>query len=135
MRQTAELAAKDGAPVYLYQWALEATVLDGARHGDNMRYEVCEPWVLDLSPGQKDLARTLNAYVTSFIVSGNPNSPKGLDRSRWETYVAGDPRAMVFGARNKELVGGLPGPEAMVADTWAREECKFWWSKVELSQQ
>lgn len=137
VRQTAELAA-DSAPVYLFQWALEAWVVDGARHADNMRYEVCEPKVLKISKTQEEIARTLNAYVTSFIITGDPNAVKGdlADRPKWVAYNTTEPKAMVFGEKNKELVGGKPGPAAeCVADDWGRKESEFWWSKVTISQQ
>lgn len=138
VRQTAELASAAGAPVYVAQWALETSIINGAQHGDNMRYEGCDPKVLQISPTQKELARTHNAYVTSFIASGDPNAVKGEfpDRPQWVAYKPEAPKAMVFGEKNKELVGGEPGPAAeLLDDTWGRKECEFWWSKVELSQQ
>jgi carboxylesterase type B len=139
VRQTAELASAAMQPkVYLYQWALDSSILNLANHGDNMRYEVVDPAVLKLSPTQKELARTFNAYITSFIATGDPNSavPKDLSCPLWESYAKGDPKAMVFGVENKELVGGSTGPAAqLLPDTWARKESEFWWSKVDLSQQ
>lgn len=139
VRQTAELAsAATMSSVYLYQWALESSVLEGARHGDNMRYEVVDPAVVKISSSQAELARTTNAYISSFIATGDPNkvAPKDLTLPKWEPYEPQDPKAMVFGAENKELVGGPTGPAAqLVADTWGRKESEFWWSKVDLSQQ
>lgn len=139
VRQTAEFAsAASPSPVYLYQWALESSILNGANHGDNMRYEAVDPAVVKISATQRDLARTMNAYVTSFIATGDPNeiAPKDLSCPKWESYNQADPKAMVFGVENKELVGGAAGPAAqLLPDTWARKESEFWWSKVELSQQ
>lgn len=139
VRQTAELAsAAMSAPVYLYHWALDTSVIDGARHGDNMRYEACDPRVLKISETQKEISRTLNTYVTSFIATGDPNAVKGelSQRPAWEKYTHSSPQTMVFGAKNKELVGGEPGPACeCVNDQWGREQCEFWWSKVEVSQQ
>ncbi|PSN69828.1 carboxylesterase [Corynespora cassiicola Philippines] len=141
VRQTAELAsAAMTEPVYLYQWAFESSRLDGARHGENMYYETCEPSKTKLSPTQKKLAKTLNAYITSFITTGDPNAYRGdddvSDRPSWEVYKPQKSKAMVFGLENKELVGGEPGPAAqLMDDDWAREESMFWWSKVDLSQQ
>lgn len=137
VRQTAELASPE-VPVYVYQWALEATVLEGARHGDNLRYEVCEPHVLALSEGQTKLARTLHDYTVSFIVTGDPNAlqSRNLKRPDWVPYEKSNPKSMVFGAKDKTLVGGEYGPPAeMESDSWERDKCEFWWSKVELSQQ
>lgn len=139
VRQTAELASKAAsAPVYLYQWALDSSIIEGARHGDNMRYEVVDPAVVKISAAQRDIARTTNAYITSFIATGDPNKivPKDLPLPQWAPYTAEAPKAMVFGAENKELVGGEAGPAAqLLDDTWGRKESEFWWSKVELSQQ
>ncbi|KAK2051864.1 carboxylesterase [Colletotrichum caudatum] len=141
VRQTADLASRAASaePVYLYQWALESSVLDGARHGENMSYETCEPAKMGLSPTQRELCLALNAYVASFVAAGDPNAVRGgssPDRPAWERYVADDPKAMVFAEENKELVGGAPGaPAKLCPDTWARTESEFWWSKVDLSQQ
>lgn len=139
VRQTAELAsASMSSPVYLYQWALESSIVEGARHGDNMLYEVVDPALCKMSPSQAELARTTNAYITSFIATGDPNQGdvSDLPRPEWAAYTREDPKAMVFGAENKELVGGATGPASqLLADTWARKESEFWWSKVDLSQQ
>ncbi|KAJ9137040.1 Carboxylic ester hydrolase [Pleurostoma richardsiae] len=138
-RQTAELAsAAQNHPVYLYHWALITSVEDGARHGDNMKYEVCDPAVCALSPAQKELAGTLNAYITSFITKGDPNAVRGpySNRPKWEPYDKSRPKAMLLGGGNEELIGGGVGKTAeLVDDEWGRKECQFWWSKVDLSQQ
>ncbi|KAH7305424.1 Alpha/Beta hydrolase protein [Stachybotrys elegans] len=133
VRQTAEFASSAGVPVYLYHWALETSVIDGARHADNMRYEGCTPQVMSISKTQAELARTLNSYIGSFIAESDPNatSPKDLGEvPKWVPYAQGKPQAMVFALYNKELVGGQPGPAAeMMEDTWRRRESEFWWSK------
>ena len=103
-----------------------------------MRYEVVDPAVAKISASQLDIARNTNAYITSFIATGDPNKikPKDLPLPEWEPYTRDEPKAMVFGAENKELIGGPTGPSAqLLADTWGRKESEFWWSKVELSQQ
>ncbi|KAF1955574.1 carboxylesterase [Byssothecium circinans] len=139
VRQTADLAsAVMTEPVYLYQWALESSLLDGARHGENMYYETCEPSKTKLSPTQKQIAQTLNAYITSFITTGDPNAFRGEcgNRPQWDKYTSQRPKAMVFGLENKELIGGDPGvPSRLMDDDWARKESEFWWSKVDVSQQ
>ncbi|CAH0040375.1 unnamed protein product [Clonostachys solani] len=139
VRQTAEFAsAASDAPVYLYQWALESGVIDGARHGDNMKYEAVDPSVADRSESLKLTAQTTNDYISSFIITGDPNAIKGGNPNRpvWEKYRPDAPKAIAFGAGNKELVGGASGPPAaLLDDTWMKEESVFWWSKVELSQQ
>ncbi|KAJ3949739.1 uncharacterized protein N0V96_000868 [Colletotrichum fioriniae] len=141
VRQTADLASRADPtlPIYLYQWGLESSLLDRARHGENMYYEVCEPAKTKISPTQKELCLTLNAYLASFIVAGDPNAVRGEsapERPTWERYVAEDPKALVFAEENKELIGGEAGvPARLHADTWARRESEFWWTKVDVSQQ
>ncbi|KAK8071270.1 hypothetical protein PG997_011473 [Apiospora hydei] len=149
-RQTAELAGAQGVPVYLYHWALEKTLVNGAAHGENMLYEVRDPGVCGVSPAQDELSRVLHAYVTSFICTGDPNGGvedgDGVERPRWEAHSNGDRGTkvkMVFGKGNKEFVGGdsdgksqSPPPLAeLVEDVWAKTESDFWWDKVEISQQ
>ncbi|KAK8073449.1 acetylcholinesterase precursor [Apiospora phragmitis] len=148
-RQTAHLAgSQPGAPVYLYHWALEKSVVNGAAHGENMLYEVRDPDVCRVSPAQDELSRVLHAYVTSFICTGDPNEVvgDGVERPRWEAHSSGDrdtKMKMVFGKRNKEFVGGSesggsdkpPPPAELVEDVWAKTESDFWWDKVEISQQ
>ncbi|KAF6833689.1 extracellular lipase [Colletotrichum plurivorum] len=139
VRQTADLAARASSqPVYLYQWGLESSLLDRARHGENMYYETCEPSRTRISETQKELCLTYNAYITSFIMTGDPDAVRGAapGRPAWERYRPEAPKAMVFGEENKELIGGEAGvPARLHDDTWARRESEFWWSKVDLSQQ
>lgn len=135
-RQTAEFASAE-VPVYMYQWAAISTLLNGAQHADNMRYEVCDPKVLAVSENQAVLAKTINSYVTNFITRGDPNaSGKSKSMPEWETYQRGSAKSMVFGLGNEELIGGgLGTAAALVDDEWGRKESEFWWSKVDLSQQ
>ncbi|OBS24250.1 hypothetical protein FPOA_04796 [Fusarium poae] len=136
-RQTAELASPS-VPVYLYHWAAVSTVNNGAQHADNMRYEVCDPKVVAVSPTQNDLARTLNHYVTSFITKGDSNAVAGEypARPKWESYDTKDPKVLRFGDGNEELIGGDVGKTAVFdSDEWGRKQSKFWWSKVDISQQ
>lgn len=134
VRQTAEFAS-ESVPVYVYQWAAISTVLNGAQHADNMRYEVCDPKVMAISKNQAELAKTLNTYVTNFIAKGDPNNGVS-EKPEWGTYSKEAPKAMVFGLDNEELIGGGLGKAAtFTEDSWGREESKFWWSKVDLSQQ
>lgn len=140
VRQTVDFASRAGVPVYLYQWALETSILEGARHADNMRYEACDPSVMKISATQATISRILNAYITSFIANGDPNAcdlgDDGDFLPRWEPSVPDGPRAMVFGEENKELVGGeAANPVKFAPDIWARRESEFWWTKVDKSQQ
>lgn len=132
-RQTAEFASSE-VPVYLYQWAAISTVLNGAQHADNMRYEVCDPKVVAVSENQAELAKAINSYVTNFITKGDPNA--GIVKPKWEPYNKETPKSLAFGLGNEELIGGDLGTTAkFVDDDWARKESEFWWSKVDLSQQ
>ena len=136
VHQTANLASEK-TPVYLYRWALEGSKIEGARHGDNMWYETRNSTKCERSPAQNALSGTLHAYITSFICKGDPNALQGQfqDRPAWNAYDNNAPKVMIFGEKNKELVGGEAGnPAELEDDTWAMEECKFWWSKVDSSQ-
>lgn len=134
VRQTAEFASET-VPVYVYQWAAISTILNGAQHADNMRYEVCDPKVVAVSDNQAELAKTLNSYVTNFIAKGDPNAG-GSEKPKWGVYSKEEPMAMVFGLGNEELIGGGLGTAAtFTEDSWGRKESEFWWSKVDLSQQ
>lgn len=137
VRQTAHLASSQGVQVYLYHWALARTVVGRANHADNMYYETYNDGITQLSESQRELSGILHAYLTSFITKGDPNAIRGRysPRPQWQPYSSDVPKVMVFGEGNEELIGGDVAPPAkLVTDDWAREETKFWWSKVELSQ-
>lgn len=137
VRQTAEFASSQGVPVYLYHWALPRTVVGRANHGDNMYYETYNSAITRISQSQKELSGTLHAYITSFITKGDPNAIAGryAGRPEWKRYDPGDPKVMIFGQDNEELIGGSTAPAAkFVKDDWAKEETRFWWSKVPISQ-
>lgn len=141
VRQTVTLASQgQDTPVFLYRWALNKTVLGGANHGDQMAYETYNPEVREISAGQEEIAGTFHAYITSFIVSGNPNGVSGRYPSRpeWKRYDATSSlgkRIMVFGEGNDERAGGegVGIPAQLVSDEWSRKECDFWWTKAGIS--
>ncbi|KAE8153343.1 carboxylesterase [Aspergillus avenaceus] len=139
VRHTANLAsAGQEPPVFLYQWALNKTVQGGANHGDQMVYETFNPEVRSISHSQEEIAGTLHAYFTSFIVSGDPNAVPGVygKRSTWEPYNASPAgRIMVFGDGNDERAGGngVGIAAQMMNDDWSRKECDFWWTKSGVS--
>ncbi|KAL3462235.1 Alpha/Beta hydrolase protein [Aspergillus heterothallicus] len=142
VRQTAEFATKQNpGSVWLYHWALPRTVVGRANHADNMYYESFNKDITGISPVQEELSGVLHAYITSFIVSGDPNAVKGryAKRPEWGVYEVERPKVLVFGEGIEELVGGENVGEVakFVDDTWARGstgETEFWWSKVEVSQ-
>ncbi|KAL4958697.1 uncharacterized protein BDV14DRAFT_206386 [Aspergillus stella-maris] len=140
VRQTAHFAsAQNTARVWLFHWALPRTVVGRANHGDNMFYETFNSDITELSRTQRELSGVLHAYLTSFIVDGDPNTVPGRYGYRpiWGVYEAEMPKALVFGEGIEELIGG-GNEEGIVArfvdDTWAREETEFWWEKVKVSQ-
>ncbi|KAL3444554.1 Alpha/Beta hydrolase protein [Aspergillus insuetus] len=145
VRQTAEFATRQNpGSVYLYHWALPRTVVGRANHADNMYYETYNSAITGISETQKRLSGVLHAYLTSFIVAGDPNAVKGglyADRPVWGVYEADKPKVLVFGEGIEELACGENRGDGVVAefrdDTWARGETgetEFWWGKVEVSQ-
>ncbi|OOF90941.1 hypothetical protein ASPCADRAFT_177925 [Aspergillus carbonarius ITEM 5010] len=140
-RQTAHFASSlSEEPIFLYRWALNKTVLGGANHGDQMEYETFNPTVRDISDTQEELAGVFHAYVTSFVVFGDPNVLGGRweGRPTWERYRAGkrtEEKMMVFGEGNDERAGGKGKGVAakLVGDEWGRKECEFWWGKSGVS--
>ncbi|KAE9978931.1 hypothetical protein EG327_007192 [Venturia inaequalis] len=134
VRQNAIYGSASAAdpPVFLYHWAQNRSVIAGANHGDQMWYETMDPAVRAVSPTQADLAGWFHGYVTSFIISGDPNAVKGRypERPVWKPFADGG-KTMVFGLGNDEPAGGKSvGVKAQfVNDTWAEKECEFWWEQ------
>ncbi|RAK97272.1 putative extracellular lipase [Aspergillus ibericus CBS 121593] len=130
VRQTAHFASSlSEEPIFLYRWALNKTVLGGANHADQMEYETFNPAVRSISDAQEEVAGMFHAYVTSFVVHGDPNALKGRweGRPRWERYRAGKAdgeKVMVFGEGNDERAGGVGKGVAaqLVGDEWGRRE-------------
>ena len=137
VRHTANLATADPTdpPVYLYHWATNRTVLGGANHADQMGYETMDPDIRAISSTQEEIAGLFHAYLTSFIVTGDPNSIKGrfAHRPSWHRFDETEKRGktMVFGLGNDERASGgnLGVPAWFVKDDWAKRECEFWWEQ------
>ena len=70
VRQTAQFAAaaEDGAPVYLYHFAVNSSVLGGADHGDHNGFSTNDRDVRERSESLRDVAGSMHAYWTSFII-------------------------------------------------------------------
>ncbi|KAL1301422.1 hypothetical protein AAFC00_005678 [Neodothiora populina] len=134
VRQTAVYAstAPEDPPVFLYHWAQNRSVIAGANHADQMWYETMDVDVRGASPTQEEIAGYFHGYISSFIISGDPNAVKGRygDRPEWKSYADGG-KTMQFGMGNDEPAGGSSiGVKAqLVKDDWAAEECKFWWEQ------
>ncbi|KEF63542.1 uncharacterized protein A1O9_01520 [Exophiala aquamarina CBS 119918] len=119
------------APVYLFHWAVNRTVLGGAGHGDYVAYETMDSNVRSISRTQREIATLYHGYLTNFIVSGNPN------HNRDSSVLQGGPEwlpvqegshTMIFGLGNDERAGGTHQGVAaqFMEDDWARDECDFW---------
>ena len=135
VRQTAKLGtvnASDPA-IYLYHWATNTSVVGGANHADQMTYETMNPEIRDFSAAQEEIAGYFHAYLTSFIVSGDPNKVQGRfpERPQWAAFDGGNEKTMLFGMGNDERAGGKDsGVSAqLIDDDWGKEECDFWWDQ------
>jgi acetylcholinesterase len=142
VRHTVHFASAESfsrSPAYLYQFALQRSVNGGANHGDQRDFVTYSPEVVNFSKTQQEIAGTMHAYYTSFIVSGDPNAVRGHwpDRPQWPAYRAGNGERIVFGEGNTEWIGGKDkGVTAkVVIDMYAQKECEFWWSKTDISER
>ncbi|GKZ31285.1 hypothetical protein AbraIFM66950_011644 [Aspergillus brasiliensis] len=142
VRQTAGFVSADSdeQPVFLYRWALNKTVIGGANHGDQMEYETFNPGVRDISENQREVAGLFHAYVTSFVVFGDPNVLGGRYKGRevWERYRLDDGvgKVMVFGEGNDERAGGdgVGVAARLKRDDWGVKECGFWSKRSGISE-
>lgn len=141
VRQTAHLASShpSSPPIYLYHWDVFTTLYGGAAHADNLGYETFNHATVSQAPGQKEVAGTFHAYITSFICNGgDPNKLRGryAHRPTWEPYVPKRPWTMVLGKDNRELIGGGAGtPAELVRETCYDAQCQFWWNRTNITQQ
>jgi carboxylesterase type B len=134
VRQTAHLASSE-VPVYLYHWALRSDVIGGARHGDNMMYEMRDPKTCAKSEAANELSVVIHAYLTSFICTGDPNQPRDQygDKPLWAKYDVNLPKIMILGKQTDLVTGDVGPPAELEDDVWAKTESDFWWSKVGLA--
>ncbi|KAI6908841.1 hypothetical protein D0869_07949 [Hortaea werneckii] len=140
VRQTAELAGSDKQqpPIYLYHWASQSSVVNGANHGDQLWYETMDEKVREVSPSHDALARVFHDYICNFVTSGNPNrlgDSAGKDLPVWKAFNEKDEagRTMVFGDGNNERAGGKDAGivAQLIKDPWAVQETDFWWQMGE----
>jgi acetylcholinesterase len=135
VRQTGSIASSspDAPPVYVFHWAVNVTVKGGANHGDNMYYEGFPEEITSISEMQREISGKYHAYVSSFIVKGDPNAVKGAweERPIWEKYERKGERVMLFGMGNDERAGGgnLGVAAQMTGSERYKTECDFWWRK------
>jgi triacylglycerol lipase len=76
-----------------------------------MRYQTYNSEVRSISPAQDEIAGYMHAYVTSFIVTGDPNAVRGRfpTRPRWLPFLGEEGKnagkAMALGEGNDERAG------------------------------
>jgi carboxylesterase type B len=135
VRQTANFAAGGPAPVYLYHFAVNSSIKGGADHGDHFKFVTYNKEIRDISPTLGEISGTMHAYWTSFITTGDPNKIEGRWKERpvWPKYVSGTGKKVLFGEGNDERAGqNNKGKVVQVMDdSWAREECEYWWQRTE----
>lgn len=138
VRQTANFAFANDMPVYLYHFAVSSSVKGGADHGSHTSFPTYGRDVRGVSDTIDEVTGSMHAYWTSFITAGDPNKVKGRFPKRpiWPVYnpANGGGKLVVFGEGNDEIAGGEnSGIAVMVADdSYAVEECEYWWNRTEL---
>lgn len=141
VKHTAQFASSltGGPPVYLYHFATNCSVKGGADHGTQAPFVEHNPSLRTVSESVNDISGTMLAYWTSFVATGDPNALKGGKygtRPEWKAYlgnVSDVANVAVFGDGNNELAGGTEtGTVVKIEmDTFAREESKLWWDRVD----
>ncbi|KAK1146765.1 hypothetical protein N8T08_002526 [Aspergillus melleus] len=120
----------------LYHWGVNMSVILGANYGDQMRYQTYNPEVRSISPAQGAIVGTMHVYISSVIVSGDPNRVPGRfsDRPRWHAFVTRKEgmsgQTIVLGISNNERAGGSHAG-VLAQSNFTREECHFWWKQTE----
>lgn len=136
VKHTAHFVRTDGdRPVFLYHFDVNSSVVGGADHGSGGGYPTYNEDIVRKSDTIGEIAGLMHAYWTSFITTGNPNEVKGKfeDRPQWPAYTLEGGKLIMFGDGNDEIAGGDNAGTAVkiVEDTWAVEECKYWWDRTE----
>jgi len=136
VKQQLHYAIDNGARAFLYHFAVNGSVQGGADHGNHVSYPTYNADVRGSSKTIEQIAGSMHAYWTSFIVAGNPNTVRGSsfkDRPVWPVYEKGAGKLVVFGEGNDERAGGKNKGTAVKveADTWMEDECAYWWARTE----
>ncbi|KAI5310169.1 hypothetical protein KEM55_000916 [Ascosphaera atra] len=150
VRETAQFAHKtSNEPVFLYHFAVNTSVIQGAAHGEATAYETLSsiPWAQcdhsndeeKCKKNQMAIAQHFHDYICSFILTGDPNKAESRSKAKpmWETYAPGkDKNIMLFGNGSDELAGGnsYGTPAEMSANDWPRINCGFWHKMRPLSE-
>ena len=105
----------------------------------NARFVTCADEGTSKSPAAQAMSRTMHAYWTSFITTGDPNMANGQFpiRPYWTPYTTKNGKKMVFGEGSDEFAGGksVGIPAKVDDDKWAKVESDFWWARTELSEK
>ncbi|KAL8277278.1 hypothetical protein RQP46_010347 [Phenoliferia psychrophenolica] len=85
-----------GGSVYKYHFAQRVGQAQFVTHGSELQYVA----VAGLSGADKALGLVMNAYYTSFIVSGNPNTLQPSNATFWPAYRTGSQHQLRFQGMN-----------------------------------
>jgi acetylcholinesterase len=69
VRQTARFASASGAPVYLYHFSVNSSVVGGADHGNQNDFSTYNKEIRDRSESLEEVSGSMHAYWTSFITT------------------------------------------------------------------
>ncbi|KAI5300326.1 hypothetical protein KEM56_002544 [Ascosphaera pollenicola] len=149
VRDTAIQAKKTSSePVFLYHFAANKSIIDGAPHAMITEYETFTPsaWAcpraLDHEKckwSQMTTAGIFHDYLCSFIVTGDPNKAemKWKAKPEWKQYQpGGGNNVMWFAKDSDDRAGGSSSgtPAVMADDDFAAENCKVWWDVRPLTE-
>ncbi|KAI1497391.1 Alpha/Beta hydrolase protein [Biscogniauxia marginata] len=154
--QTAHLAstAENAAPVYTYQYAARSNTHGAADHADETPIVAHDMSVIGQYPGLVAMADRMTRAWSRFVATGDPNSGTGATDTgtpAWPKFVspftsgtaatsAGAGNITLFGEGNDERMGvrgrqnrGIAAQVTSLSDR-VKEECRFWWDRVLLSE-
>jgi len=129
----------EAPPIYVYQFAANTSADYGARHSDHAGFTTYSPEIYYNSPTTRDIAGSMHAYWSSFILSGHPNGVRKTNwgnRGDWPSYTDKEApgKKMIFGRGNDEIAGGQGRGivTRVMYDDWPAKECEFWWERTHL---
>jgi len=136
VKQIAHFAAQGPAPVYLYHFAASCSIQGGAGHGTYAPFVTFNEEIRERTRRLKQISRAMHAYWTSFIITGDPNKIKLVNRPTWPEFDDQHGKAgklVVFGEGNDEVAGGKEGGSVVrvTESIFQTEECKFWSDRTE----
>jgi len=122
--------------VYLYHFAASCSIQGGAGHGTYAPFVTFNEEIRERTRRLKQISRAMHAYWTSFIITGDPNKIKLVNRPTWPEFDDQHGKAgklVVFGEGNDEVAGGKEGGSVVrvTESIFQTEECKFWSDRTE----